>query len=231
MKKIYSLLFAMILSTSALTAQEVFQGEIDFSMKMMGEGVEQMEAFLPTGMAFTVGKKDMIFSMEGGMAAAMMGNILIKGKKGESYMIKDSEKTAYKIKVPKDNNDAEEMKPKVEKQDEMLTICGYECQKYKITAETPRGEVTQYVWVTDKLKFPEMKGGNGAPGAGLASIKMDGVKGLPLKMMSSTMGFTTIITAEKVAPGTPDKKMFKIPKGYKVEEMDPSAMMGGMGGM
>ena len=230
MKQLITLLFAIVFASGAAIAQDDFQGTLKYDFKFTGEGVEQAAAMLPTGMEMKVRKSDMTVEMQGGMMAMMMGKILVHGKKGKSYMIKDSEETIYIMdpeKMKDDEGDAPE--PTITKEDETVTIAGYECQKYKVTMETPQGEMTQQVWVTDKIKLPQ---GSGAAGGGLTSgLTMKGLPGLPLKTMINQGPITVVMTAKKVDTQVPDKSNFKLPKGYDKEEFDMNAMMGGMGGM
>lgn len=225
-KLLFTFLMAMSLTLTGF-AQEQFQGTLTYGFKFMGEGVEQMEAFLPTAYTFQVRKSDMLMEIEGGMAAMMMGKILVLGKKGETYMLKDADKTAYSMNDDKKEEEAEEGEPTVEKEDETIEILGYECQKYKVTKSTPEGEVVQYVWVTDKLAFPETKGGTASGGMG-AGMAIKGIKGLPLKTMVNQGPMTVTLTATALQIESLDKNLFKIPKGYDKEPFNPD-MFSGMG--
>lgn len=230
MKHLITMMLALVFATSAANAQEVFQGTLQYDFKFSGEGIEQAQAMLPTGMQLQVRKSDVIVEMQGGMMAMMMGKIITYGKKGKTYMIKDSEETIYTMDPEKMKGDDEEEKadPVITKEDETLTIAGFECQKYKVVAETAQGEVTQYVWVTDKIKMPESKGGSGGVAGGMSgSLSMKGLPGMPLKTMVNQGPVTVIMTAKKVDNTMPDKSLFKLPKGYDKEEFDMNSMMGG----
>lgn len=227
MKKLFFTLLLTLSMGMTVFAQETFQGTLTYGFKFMGEGVEGMEAFLPQSYTFQVYKSDMLMEMEGGMAAMMMGKILVLGKKGEAYMLKDSEKTAYSMKNDDNEEKSDEPTPVIEKEDETIEILGYECQKYKVTTSTDEGEMVQYVWATDKLAFPEMEGGGAAGGMG-GSMSVKGIKGLPLKTMINQGPMTVTLTATELTLEKLDKNMFKIPKGYSKEPFDPN-MFGGMG--
>jgi hypothetical protein len=202
-----------------------------YDFNFVGEGIEAYQAMLPTGMEISVLKTDMLMEVKGGMAAMAMGRTLTKTKTGVSYMIKDSEETIYvmdpaKMKKDEDPNEPKS-EPQVIKEDEVITIAGHECQKYKVVSNTPQGESTSYVWVTEKYKFPkaETSANNGM--SGMLDIK--GVPGMPLKVMTTQMGMTVTITASEINTKAPDKKLFKLPKGYAKEEFDMEKMMqGGM---
>jgi hypothetical protein len=231
MKKIYSIIWAMVLVSGMAFAQDSFQGTMKYDFSFQGEGIEAYQAMLPTGMEISVLKTDVLMEVKGGMAAMAMGRTLSKTKTGVSYMIKDSEETIYvmdpaKAKKDEDPNEAK-AEPVVTKEDETLTIAGFECQKYKVVSGGPQGENVAYVWVTDKYKLPksEVSSGNGM--TGMLDIK--GLPGMPLKVVTTQMGMTVSITANEISTKLPDKKLFKLPKGYAKEEFDMDKMMqGGM---
>lgn len=230
MKKINSIFWVLLLACSAAFAQNSFQGTLKYDFNFVGEGIEAYQAMLPTGMEIAVLKKDVLLEVKGGMAAMAMGRTLSKTKTGVTYMIKDTEETIYvmdpsKNKEEKDPNEASE--PQITKEDETLTIAGYDCQKYKVVANTPQGENTSYVWVTDKFSLPKSETSSKGGMSGMLNI--EGVSGTPLKVMTTQMGMTVTVTANEINTKAPDKKRFKLPKGYAKEDFDMEKMMqGGM---
>ena len=156
----------------------------------------------------------------------MMGRTLVLGKKGKAYMIKDSEETIYTIERPDDADDEEGPEPEIVNMNETMDIAGYACTKYEIRA----GEAKSVVWVTDKIKpmKPKKKG----PSVSLMGMGSgnDKLPGFPLRMENEQGPMKIILTAKEVDTTTPDKALFKLPKGYDVEELDMGAMMGGGGG-
>ena len=230
MKKISLLFWALLLTVGMTFAQTPFQGTMKYDFKFMGEGIEAYEAMLPTGMEINVLKQDVLTEIKGGMVAMMMGRTLSKAKKGISYMIKDSEETIYVMvpkKMKKDDDGEEEVEPEITKEDETITIAGYECQKYKVV----QGESTTYVWATDKFAMPKSPEGAASGGGGMGGmISMKGLQGTPLKIMTVQQGMTVTITASDINMTAPAKSMFKLPKGYAKEDFDMEKMMGGMGG-
>ncbi|MCB9230417.1 MAG: DUF4412 domain-containing protein [Bacteroidia bacterium] len=230
MKKLFFTLTAFLLLFAASTqAQNKFEGKVVFETKYMGEGVDQFAAFMPSGMTYYFKGSDLRLEMNGGMAAAMMGAILVKGDEGVSYMLKESEMVAYKIKK-EDGEDDEEMeaKPTITKEDEVITIQGHKCQKYKVVMVTEGNEVTQYLWVAEDIKVKKPKGAKDTGN----TILIEGIDGLPLKKMTTMdmmgMSFTSVETCVKLDTGKQDKSLFEVPSNYKVEDFDPS-MFGGMG--
>ena len=230
MKKINSIFWALMVIAGSAFAQTPFQGTIKYDFNMTGEGIEAYQAMLPTGMEITVLKTDVISEIKGGMAAMAMGRTITKTKTGISYMIKDSEETIYVMdpaKMKKDGDeDATETDPVVTKEDEVLTIAGYECQKYTVVSQTPQGESTAYLWTTDKFSIPKSSKGANSGMSGMLDAK--GVPGTPLKIMTSQMGMTVTITANEVSTKAPSKTLFKMPKGYAKEDFDISKMGMGM---
>ncbi len=230
MKKFSVLFWALLLTAGIAFAQTPFQGTLKYDFKFLGEGIEAYEAMLPTGMEINVLKKDILTEVKGGMVAMMMGRTLSKTKKGVSYMIKDSEETIYVMdpkKMKKDDDGEEpEVDPVITKEDESITIAGYECQKYKVI----QGESTAYVWSTDKFVMPKSKNATGGGGGMGGMISMKGISGTPLKIMTTQMGMTVTITASDINMTAPEKSMFKLPKGYSKEPFDMDKMTGGMGG-
>lgn len=227
MKKITLSILALVWFSTSISAQTAFQGSIEYEMEMSGEGLEEAAAFLPSGMVIQVRKKAMKLYFEGGMLPMLIGEILTDGKKGESWMVKASEKTAYRMPTPEEG----EMPPKptVERMDETLEIAGHTCQKYKTTTQTDAGDQVQYLWVAEDLSMPAMSGGGGPGIMGTGAISGSGVPGLPLKIMSNTNGISVVLTAKSVESGKLPKKDFKIPKGYDKKDFDPASLMGGMG--
>ena len=233
MKKTLFYLLALLLMTGSAFAQKPFEGTLTFDFKFLGEGADQIAAFAPTAMVYQVRGSDMTLEIQGGMMAAMMGKILINGKTEETYMIKDAEQTAYRI-VQSEEDKAEEkteIASKVTKEDEIITIMGYKCQKYKVVIDAQGEEVTSYVWATEELKITPPKKTDGMV---KGSLNMKDVPGIPLKKMTTLnmggMSITQVETLKKIDTEKLPKNAFDIPAGYKVEDMDPATMMGGMMG-
>jgi hypothetical protein len=151
-----------------------------------------------------------------------MGRTLTKGKKGQSYMIKDNEETVYVMEKKDESDPAANAKPEVTKEDEApIMIAGYSCQKYKVVQTTPMGEQSSYIWASDKLVMPKMSGGMSG------MISSEGLPGMPMKVVTSQGPMTVELEVTKIDRTAPDKSLFKLPKGYKQEPFDPNAMMGG----
>lgn len=214
MKKIFLVLLCFIITTN-LFAQKVFEGHISYTFKLMGDGVAMFESMMPTSMELYSSKKGILIKANGGMMEAMMGDVLSTPK--ESCMIKHNEKTAY---IYKNDDTKKNDAPKVVKEDEVITINGMSCQKYKVTRTTAQGEQTTYAWLNSEYKLPVMTG------KGTENMMVPGVPGIALKTMTSTGGVTIVLTADEFKTGKQDKKYFTVPKGYEKKDYEPNTMLG-----
>lgn len=217
MKNLFTVLLTLCLFVPAIAQKS--EGKIKYDFKMTGEGMEQMAAFMPQSMEIIFSKKGVVTRIKGGMMETMMGDILVN-KEG-SYMIKHGEKTVYDMSDATEGQE-EEPKPAIEKEDEVIEILGYKCQKYKVISESEVGEVVTYVWVTDEIEIPKQKTGMSS------NLTAGNLPGIALKTMSTTMGMTTVLAATEVSTDKQDKAQFEIPKGYTKEKFDPNSL-GGMG--
>lgn len=203
-------------------AQKVLQGKLTYKAELSGEGAEMAKSMMPDSYEYWVGKGSVLFKMKGGMAESMLGEILILPD-GNTYMIKHTDKTY--VKLNKEGEEAQSLpKPKVELQEEVINILGFECKKYLVEAEVNGEVATQYVWVTDKYKldFAPKSKTTGAAGG----IIIDGINGISLKIRASVMGMTSILTAIALEEKKLPKSTFKLPKGYTQKEFDPMQLLG-----
>ena len=235
MKKIFFALLGALLMVGTVSAQKTFDGVIEYDMKYMGEGADMFASMMPSSYTYKFEGTNMKFKMNGGMMAAMMGTMVVKTEKKEPilYVIKDAEQKAYKIAVEEENEEDEE-KPDVTitKLDEVITIGGYECQKWEVVTVTDEGDATQHIWATEDLVIKRPKGSDKMKGGG--NLFVDGVKGFPLKIMTTVnmggMMVTMIQTASEIKRGEFPRNEFDVPEGYEVEETTMEELFGGMMG-
>lgn len=214
------LFIALLATCSSLAfAQKALLGKIIFKASLSGEGAEMAQSMMPDSYEYWVGKGSILFKVKGGLAESMMGEILVNAD-GSAYLIKHSEKVCYILK----NDGSASPQSKAEAEDEVLDILGYACRKYKIETQANGESSTQYAWVTDKYKINFMPKGDMAGGAG--GLWINGVKGIPLKVVVSVMGMTSTMTASELTETKIPKSAFKIPKDYEKKEFDPKSMMG-----
>ncbi len=219
MKNVLVVIICMAAS-STLFAQKSLQGKITFKAELTGEGAEMARSMMPDSYEYWVGKGNILFKMNGGLAQSMLGDILITAD-GNTYMIKHAEKVFYNL---KSEESPQQPQSKAEPQDETLSILGYDCKKYKVETEVNGASSTQYAWVTDKYMI-DMSPKNKLTGAA-GGILIDGVKGIPLKINASVMGMTSTLTATELKEEKLSKNLFKLPKGYKEDTFDPMQMLG-----
>ena len=221
--KHYIVLITLFLVAITVQAQKSFEGRIVYSVELSGEGAEDMAPFMPENYEFVVKGEKIKFMMKGGMAAAMLGEFISKDNDDKVWMIRHNEKRAYYF--PKDEGEEEVDNAEVTKEDEVLTISGYECQKYKIVTSFPNGEsVTQYVWTTDKIKFASAKK---ARRMNTGVFFQKGLEGFPLKVQAGNAEITMIMTATIVDKSKIANSEFEFPDTYEKKEYDPSNPLGG----
>ena len=226
MKQLVLILMTAILGFGTLQAQDDFSGTIVYGMSVEGEGAEQMAGMMPEAMEMTFGDGNSAVEIKGGMAAMMMGKIVMLGKKGKAYMIKDSEETIYEMPSREDQEaEGEEMEPEIVKLEDTKEIAGYTCQKYEIKM----GEVSSFVWAADGLNPEKPKKGSG--GGGMMGISTKGLPGLPLRTETKQGPVTMIMEAKEVKQWNPGKDYWKLPKNYDREEFNMGMFGGGGGGV
>lgn len=223
MKKYILFVLALVALNVAVIGQKTFEGKITYGIKLEGENADQMAGFMPTSYEYLISGSNLRFRTVGGMTAAMMGEIVVHGEEGDAYMIKDAEKTAYKM--PNDDEGYDGKAPQIEKTGKKAEIAGYSCVQYKVTSDGGEaGDVTQMMWITQDINIAKPKK-NGKHGG---AVFMDGIDGFPLKIESDVMGMTMIMTATSVKKINVDESEFEIPGDYEVKDFDPS-IFGGMG--
>lgn len=218
MKLLYA--FLILLLTAFTGLEQPFEGEVRYAIAYSNvPNGDAMKQYMPTHMTYQFGKGGaMRFQMDG-----MMGtDVLVPAGSKEAYIIKEDQKKLYvmdEAMQKKYKDMAGDMKPEVIKTAETETILGYTCTRYNIKMTTKQGEVTNSVWVTDKLKPVRPKYDN----QGMFNEKIDG---MPLKMSMSSSGMAMTMTADVVTPKQLEASLFVKPAGYTEEPFSPKAMMG-----
>lgn len=224
MKRSLYFLPVFFFSSQLLFSQE---GMASFRMKITGEMADLLGPMMPNRMILRFKDGNTRISMEGGMAAAMMGDILYLGAEDKSYMVKDKEKTAYKM--PEKSSEVESAAPVIEFLGEEQ-VNGYTCKKYHVVIQTDKeGTIDQILWATPDIQAPKPKktstGGSGA------ALFVKGVEGFPVKVEQNVkqagINLTQTIDLEKYETAPQDASLFVIPDNYKIKDFDPK-MFGGM---
>lgn len=221
--KVFCLL-VFLLTGINLFAQE---GMAIFRMKITGEMADLLGPMMPNRMVLRYKDGNTRLSMEGGLAASMMGDILHLGAEDKSFMIKDKEKTAYKM--PEKSSEVESVAPVIEFLGEEQ-VNGYNCKKYHVVIQTDKeGTIDQILWATSEIQAPKPKktstGGSGA------ALFVKGIEGFPVKVEQNVkqagIQLTQTIDLEKYEAAPQDASLFVIPENYRIKDFDPN-MFGSM---
>lgn len=221
MKKLFLSVFgAALLSVSALA--QGFEGQVTYNIEVKGENAALFGAMMPKSMDLSFLGKDVMLRMNGGMTAAMVGDIVTKGSEGVTYMVVHAKKTVYRI-DPKKSKAEKSEAPTVTKEGTEV-VKGYNCTKYRVQfAGNEKQEIYQYMWCTTDIKIakPKMEQGSGS------NMFLTEVEGFPVKIDQyinmKAMGGMTInqeMTLDKISETKPDEALFVIPKKYKQEDFD-----------
>jgi hypothetical protein len=226
MKSIITNGLLLLLSIAVAGAQETFHGTVTYKYEMKGESAEMMASFMPEALIVKYAEEGMITEMRGGMMADMMGTIIVNTKDDEVFVRKDSEKAVYLIKEEVNEEDRPDA-TEVTKLDEQETILGYDCRKYKMVIKQNGQEVTQFLWVTDKLKAPKVETPK-MQRLGGSIVSSDKIPGFPMRMELSIPGMPVqmVMTATDLDFTKIDGKAFERPKDYAVKDVSELMKMG-----
>lgn len=214
------LIFAAVVAFSLshrASAQKVFQGTLEFSYEVRGEGAEMMATFMPEKLSLKVGDNVMVMQMHGGMMAAMMGRIVNTGY--EAYTILDEEKIVYEMRKDDLGGDAGSTPDYKLIPNEQKQILGYSCKLYRHTSVDEDGsETTTDTWVTDQLRIARMKGPLTTDSGMMGNIPTS-IDGVPLEVRSTVpgMNYEIVMTAVKLSEGDISPSEYQKPDGYSVE--------------
>lgn len=225
MKK--TIILSLLLALSVLGFGQNFEGLLKYDIKYSGDGIDQFAAMLPTSYSLKLSEKFTKLSMEGGMAATFMGDIIGDLKNNITYMLMPMQKTAYKM-------TAEKSKPektpdaKITNTGLNETVGGYKSTKYKIETKAGDETIVTYIWASKDVKatLPQ----SNASQMPFKSYKE--IDGFPVRIVQDMsqmgMSFTTTITLSEVKKEKFADSEFKVPADYKIEAGNPDfgKMMG-----
>ena len=221
--------------------QEGFEGIIRYQIKNSMGNMDS--GLMPAFTEYHIKGKDISIQMIDA-DGAKMARILLNGDQSTFYMIDDEARTAMKVMVSDDadekriGNVPEEFKEEYEKAlkeadnalesdqvdlketGESMTIAGYECEKYIVTAETGEAFFESEVWLTEKIQVqvPDVLKDKNNP-----LLLFMNEKGFPLrftgKSNSNGQSYNFEMVAVKVTPGSLNSDNFEIPADYHVSDM------------
>ncbi len=223
-KHLCGVLLWLVIVSLSLSAQKGFEGIVSYEITLMGENADQLAPFMPQAYEYKIRGNLIRFHMEGGMTAALMGDILIDTQKGEAFMLKEVEKIAYRIQ----DEGERPAKPLIEAADETLVILGYPCRKYKVTTPEGEGASVQYVWATPDIHIEKPLKRNGKTPSGADQLLIEGLDGFPLKIMTTLPegGLVLIMTASVVDLRRLSKTEMEVPKDFTIKDFDPNIFGG-----
>lgn len=221
MKRFLQFVLLVLLSFS-LSAQskKYFEGSIFFSFDVSGGGeeLEMSKAFLPNGYKFRVKGEKIRMRMEGGMVAAMIGDIIFDGDNDQQFMLNEANKTVTLMPAEKEQEPKVPEGYRVARGNADKEIAGYQTKHYVVKNDNNLSELMEF-WVTEELSFRIPKGKNTSPlGAGFGY----GIKGFPLKLVMEQAGMTITMEAKRITAEKLSNQIFEIPKDYKKSDFNPA---------
>ena len=201
-----------------------FEGTVEFKVKATGDMADQLQQMMPQKYTWHFKDGKFVMEMDGGMAAAMLGNRMLYNGEQSAYFINDAQKTAYEIKLDEVKDEAEP-EVKVEDLKKTETIAGHKCKKYKVTVNSPKGSQVSWLWVAEDINIKPPKSNK----VGQGFIYKE-IKGFPLKTMTEMkeLGANIIMEATKVEKKKLDPSTFEVPKDYKIKDFEElQKQMGG----
>lgn len=224
------LLAATILLLSVVASaqsKKSFEGSILFSFEMSGGGqeMEMAKSLMPTGYLFRIKGENSRMSIQGGMMAAMMGDIVVNAANDQTYMLNDANKSAMLMPKEDAKGTDEAAKYDVQKGGDAKTIAGFECEHYIV--KSLEGELVAEYWVTDKISIKAAKG-KASKSSPIGQGSTYGIAGFPLRVQMNQMGMLVTMEAKEVKQEKLASSLFEVPKGYTVSEFNPAMFqMGG----
>jgi len=228
MKNLFLAALCLLLSVgSRAQSMKNFEGTILFSFEMSGGGpeIEMAKSLMPTGYVFKIKGENSRMSIQGGMMAAMMGDVVVNASKDQTYMLNDANKSA--MLMPKDESKMadEASKYDVQKGADLRKIAGFDCQHYIV--KTKEGELVAEYWVTDEIGIKAAKG-KASKSSPIGQGSSFGISGFPLRVQMNQMGMLVTMEAKEVKKEKLSASLFEVPKDYTISDFNPAMFqMGG----
>ncbi|MBA4303271.1 MAG: hypothetical protein C0424_03490 [Sphingobacteriaceae bacterium] len=226
-KTLFAWTLVFLTSLAFAQSKKNFEGTILFSFEVSGGGqeMEMAKAFMPTGYVFKIKGENSRMSIQGGMMAAMMGDVVVNAAKDQVYMVNDANKSA--MLMPKEEGKAadEAGKYDVQKGADKRSIAGFSCEHYVVKSK--EGELLAEYWVTDEIAIKAPKGKSSASSP-IGQSGSYGISGFPLRVQMSQMGMLITMEAKEVKKEKLANSLFEVPKDYTLSDFNPAMFqMGG----
>jgi hypothetical protein len=205
------LIYLCLLTFSYSFSQNTFEGVVKYKTEIKGKN-PVMVGMMPDSFIFLFRNKDSKIILQGGIVAAMMGDIISKGDSNVSFMLDVSDKIAYRF--DKDKYE-KQITVDIEETGKTKNILGKKCTLYRISYDTKDGNVVTDIWMTEELpiKFPR----NNPMGKYFLYTEL---QGFPLliesKIRYQLSEFDIILSAVKIIERPIPEKEFVIPANYKI---------------
>lgn len=209
-------------SSSAAAASGSFQGTIRYRIAATGQMAAMMAGAMPETMEMAFLGKKMLMKMKIGGQEMIL---LTDNATGDVYRIDHTNRVVQKIKPSAEAND--ETQATFERTSETAEVAGYTCTRYTGTITNPMvGSMEMTYFCTDRIKPYIDRAAARRSGNNLLN---SGIDGYPLKFITNLSALSTQITytAESVVTTAPAANLFELPTGYRVEEVDASALQNG----
>ena len=204
MKKKLFIIGFIFVSFIGLKAQNTFNGTIEYSVVDTDSLFHLYADFAPAKIYTNFYGNNVHQSFEGGFFKIC--EYVFLEKNTELYIIVDSFKVYTKVPLEKP------FIYTITKESETIEILGYSCEKYKVIIKSDgNSDLENHIWITTSLKIPSSplleKYGSYLFYTELpyAVLKIETYSGLNY-------------IATNISNTTPDKSLFKIPKGYKEDK-------------
>jgi hypothetical protein len=225
MKKLFSTLFAVALTTLSLNAQ-IKEGYILYDMKLEGLPTEQARGMGDFETKVTFKNEKSLTEM----TSMMVINQTLVDEKGIIMLLElfgdkiAVQQTKAEMKKEESKSKKKASDPKIDYIAESRTIAGYECKKAIITTISGKDKKEEKVemWYCDKFENPNKDG------KGRGQSIMKGLKGVPFEYSGGQGGMKFKMIAKEVSVDPVSDSKFNLStEGYKMMTMDELTTMQG----
>ncbi|MEM6726696.1 MAG: hypothetical protein AAF598_21840 [Bacteroidota bacterium] len=218
MSRLLFLFIGCLFMANLAYGQKYFQGLISYSNEREGEDAAVLDTILPNQVICAYRRSDLSMVMMNGLREGFDDKLLILGKEKEIYLINDKEQEIYRVTNELSSKDLSF--PIINKQEEVVNILGYPCQKYEVIDTVDQAPRHQYYWITTAIKTKNTEG----YGTSMQPFTIQGIEGIGLKKV----GYIEITgkiylqtqTALWIKKKKPKAQYFKLPEGYTLEDYD-----------
>jgi hypothetical protein len=218
MKHILSLLLLTI--SLQLSAQKPFEGTLHFQLNFLNASpeMEMAKAMLPTGFVLKLKGENSRLSTEGGMMAAMFGDVVTHAASKKTFFLNDAAKTVTLISDQEQLPSPAASDYEITEGNDPRSIMGYDCKHYVVTSKVD-ASIRMEFWMATALRVKLAK--TSSTGL-LVQSGMYGLEGLALRSVVDQLGMKMVVEATAITPEILPAALFEMPKAYKVIDRMPA---------